>query len=104
MGAELAGVEPDAVDPIGNETSVPPCRHAPARHTAAAEQEFARLPACSTDVIVDRLPGLLGHLESNRLARLLLADRCSIDRISVRGNVLNFESYNIATAQLAVDG
>jgi len=47
---------------------------------------------------------MLGHLEPNRLPRLLLADRGLINGISVRGNVFDLESDDIATAQLTVDG
>jgi hypothetical protein len=39
------------------------------------EQELARLLAGSTDVVINRLPGLLGHLEPDRLTGLLLPDR-----------------------------
>ena len=75
----------------------------PPPSTAAPEQEVARFSTGGTDVGVDRLPSVLGDLESNRQAGLLLADRCSVDRISMRRNVLDFERHNIATAQLAVD-
>ena len=46
---------------------------------------------------------MLGHLESNRPAGLLLADRCTVDRMSMRRNVLDLDRDDIAPAQLAVD-
>ena len=58
----------------------------------------------STDVVVDSLPSVLGDLESNRQSGFLLADRCSLDRMSVRCNILNLKGDNVAAAQLAVDG
>jgi hypothetical protein len=102
--AEQAGIEPNASDPPGNETCVLPCRDTAARPGPRAEQEFPRLLAGCPDVIVDRLPGLLRHLEPNRVAGLSLADSHPVHGISVRGNVLDLESDDIATAQFAVDG
>src|SRR5215217_1133612 len=104
MRAELAGVEPDASNPVGDKARVLPCRHALVRRSPAAEQEFAWPLARSAKMLVNRLPGLLGHLEPDRLARLLLAHSRSIDGISVRGNVLHLERDDIAAAQLAIDG
>jgi hypothetical protein len=80
-----------------------PCCDAPASSTAAPEQEVARFSTGGTDVVVDRLAGVLGDLESNRQAGLILTDCCSIDRISMRSKVLDFERHNIQNAQLAVD-
>jgi hypothetical protein len=68
------------------------------------EQEFARLLAFGTDVVINRLPGLLGHLEPNQLAGLLLPDSCPIEGVSTGGNILDLEGDNIATAQFAIDG
>ena len=68
------------------------------------EQEFARLLAGSTDVVINRLPGLLGHLEANRLTGLLLPDRGPIEGVSTGGNILDLERDNIATTQFAIDG
>src|SRR5258708_40165836 len=73
----------------------------PARRS---EQEFAGLSVCRTDVVINRLPGLFGDLESHRLPSLLLAHRRALNGVSVRGNVLDLEGDDIATAQLAVDG
>jgi hypothetical protein len=47
---------------------------------------------------------LFGDLKPYRPAGLRLADRRAINGVSVRGNVLDFESDDIATTQLAVDG
>jgi hypothetical protein len=68
------------------------------------EQELTRLLAGSTDVVINRLPGLLGHLEPNRLTGLLLPDRRPIEAVSTGGNILDFEGDNLATTQFAIDG
>src|ERR1700692_1922979 len=103
MRAEPAGIKTNARDRSGNQAGVLPCCDAPASSTAAAEQEVARFSTGGADVVVDRLAGVFGDLESNRQAGLLLADRGSVDRISMRGNVLDLDRDDIATAQLAVD-
>jgi len=103
MRAEPAGIKANARDPSGNQTGVLPCCDAPASSTAAAEQEVARFSTGGADVVVDRLPSVLGDLESNRQAGLLLADRCTVDRISMRRYVLDLERDDIAPTQLAID-
>src|SRR4029077_13348269 len=45
-----------------------------------------------------------GDLEPYRSAGLLLADRRTLNGVSGWGNVLDFESDDIATTQLAIDG
>ncbi len=54
-------------------------------------------------VVINRLAGLFGHLEPNRLAGLPLPDRRSIDGVSTWGNILDLESDDVTTAQFAVD-
>jgi hypothetical protein len=68
------------------------------------EQEFARLLAGSTDVVINRQPGLLSHLEPDRLTGLLLPHRRSIEGVSTGSNILDPEGDNIATAQFAIGG
>jgi hypothetical protein len=46
---------------------------------------------------------MFGDLESNRQAGLLLADRCTVDRISMGSNVLDLERDDFAPTQLSVD-
>jgi len=57
--------------------------------TTATEEELARLLTSGSDVTVDRLSGLLRHLELDRLAGLLLADGRTIDSVTMRSNVLH---------------
>jgi len=48
--------------------------HALPQATSPDEQEFTRLSAGGTHVVIDRLQGLPGHYEPDRLARLLSAE------------------------------
>jgi hypothetical protein len=50
-----------------------------------------------------RLTGLLGQREPDRPARLRLTDRCAIDGLPRRSNVLHFQAHHIAAPQFAVD-
>ena len=54
-------------------------------------------------MVVDRLPSLLGDFESDRPACLLLADRCPIHGVAVRGDILDFQAHNVAAPKLAID-
>src|SRR5258708_29945954 len=54
-------------------------------------------------MVVDRLPGLLGDFESDRPACLVLADRCPIHGVAVRGDILDFQAHNVAASKFAVD-
>jgi hypothetical protein len=62
-----------------------------------------RLPGGSY-VIVDRLTGLLRHLKPDGLAGLLLADGRTIDKVTMRSNILHSHTDNVAASELAVDG
>jgi hypothetical protein len=68
------------------------------------EQELAPLLAGGMNVVINRLPSLLGDLEPNRLTRLLLPDPRPIEGVSIGGNILDLEGHNIATTQFAIDG
>ena len=103
MRTEHARIETDAAYPVADEASILSGREAPVLMALRAEKEFTLLPLRRTEVVINRLPGLLGDLESYRLAGLLLADRCALDGVSMRSNVLEFESDDIATAQFAID-
>src|ERR1700674_35052 len=94
MCAEHARIEPDAANPVAD---------APRMAARRAEQELARLYAAGPDIVIGRLPGLFGDFESYRPPGLLLAHRRPLNGVAERGNVLDLEGDNIATAQLAVD-
>jgi hypothetical protein len=104
MRAEHAWIEPDAAGPVAKQTRILSGREALLWVTLRGKEELSLLPVCHAEVFIDSLPGLFCDLEPHRSAGLLLADSHSLNGVSVRGNVFDFESDNIATAQLAVDG
>ena len=81
-----------------------PGRKAQLRLALCGEKKLSSFPVCHAEVFVDRLAGLFGDLEPYWPARLLLPDCRSLDGVSMWGNILDFESDDIATVQLAVDG
>jgi hypothetical protein len=64
--AELERVEADARDPLTNQASILTYCEALAVATTTCEQELARLPAVQSEILIDRLPRLLGELEPDR--------------------------------------
>ena len=79
-------------------------REGPAQPTLRGKKEISSLAVGGAEVVIERLPGLFGELKPHRPASFLLTHRCTLNGVAVRGNVLDFESDDIATAQLAVDG
>ena len=73
-------------------------REALIRLTLRGKKEFSALSVRHKEVVIDRLPGLFGDLEPYWLAGLLLANRRSLNSVSVRSNILDFEGDDIATA------
>src|SRR6516162_1814040 len=104
MGAKQAWVEPDAGDPLADQSSILTCRNSSVAAATAGKEVLTRLFVGGSDVVVDCLTGLLRHLEPDRLAGLLLAHRCAIDGMSVRCHILHLEADDVAASQLAIDG
>src|ERR1700680_3595314 len=104
MFTEPTGVHPNAGDPLGDEPCILSCCYAPSRTASTGKQEFSRLPAGRSQVIIDCLPGLLRQFELDGLPGLLLSYRRSIDCVAARCNVLDLDSNDIAATQLAVAG
>src|SRR6516225_6417593 len=94
MCAKQAWVEPDAGDPLADQPSILPCRNSSVAAATAAKEVLTRLLVGGSDVVVDCLTGLLGHLEPDRLAGLLLAHRRAIDGMSVRRHIFHLEADN----------
>ena len=63
----------------------------------------AFLPA-DFQIVIHGLAGLIGELELDRAACLLLPHRCTVDRITSGATSLTLRATSIAAAQLAVDG
>jgi len=104
MRAEQARIETNAAYPFAEETRILSSRESPFWLALRGKKEFPSLPVCHAEVFIDSLSGLFGDLEPHRPAGLLLADRRTLNGVSVWGNVLDFESDDIATTQLAIDG
>ena len=67
---ELQWVETDAGGPFADETRVLPGGEAACFAAAARKQELPRAPSRQFEVVIDRLPSLLGDFEPNRSPRL----------------------------------
>src|ERR1700720_4373866 len=91
----------DAAYPVADETRILPDREAPVWLTLRGKQKISSLPVRHMEVIIDRLPGLFGDFKPYGPTGLLLADRRPINGVSVRGNVLNSESNEIASDRIA---
>src|SRR5262249_41831262 len=97
MRSEQPRIEPDAADPLGYKARVLAGRHATATVSAAREQKLAGLLAGRSQVVFDRLPGLLGQLEFDRPARLPLPDGRAFGRVTCGRHVLDLEGDQITT-------
>jgi hypothetical protein len=104
MGAEQVWVQPDAGNPLRYTPSVLPRSHTPLLPSAGCEHEFAGLLTGRPDVVVHCLTSLFRQFEPDRPPGLFLAYGRSIARITIRRNVFDLESDDIAASQLAVDG
>jgi hypothetical protein len=70
---------------------------------AAGEEELASLLFGGPDVAAHRFPGLLGQLKPDRMSGFPLTDGRAIHSRAMGSNVLDFETDDVATAELAVD-
>ena len=98
MRAEKLRIKSDAGDPFRDKPRVLACRHAAALIAAAREQKFVRRFTQRSQVAVDGFTGLLCQLKFYRPSRLPLPNRCTVNRVAVRRNVLNLEGHHIAAA------
>lgn len=67
------------------------------------EQKIARTLPGHSKVLVDCLSRLLGDLEPDRKAGLVLPNGRSVDSVAVWCDVIDPEAYYIAATQLAID-
>jgi hypothetical protein len=95
MGAKQAWVEPDAGDPLADQPSILTCRNSSVAAATAGKEMLTRLLVGGSDVVVDGLTGLLGHLEPDRLAGFLLAHPRATDSMSVRGHIFHLETDDV---------
>jgi hypothetical protein len=101
MHSKEARVRPNAGYPLADQSGVLSRRYRSIPATTAAEEELTWLLIGASDVTVDRLSGLLRHLEPDRLAGLLLAHGRAIDQVTMRRNVLAPQADDIASCELA---
>src|SRR5207248_7868510 len=87
--AKEARVQTNAGNPLADQSGILSRRDRSIPTAMAAEKVLARLLSGGIDVIVNRLSGLLRHLEPDGLTGLLLAHSCPIDRVTMRSNVLD---------------
>ena len=100
MRPKEAWVQPDAGYPLADQSGILSRRYRSIRTTTTSEEELTRLLIGGTDVTIDRLSGLLRHLEPDRLAGLLLAHSCPIDRVTMRNNVLDPQADDVTSSEL----
>ena len=98
MGAEKLRFKSDSNNPFRDKPRVLACRHAAALVAAAREQKLVGLFTQRSQVAFDGFTGLLRQLKFYRPSRLPLPDRCTVNRVAVRRNVLNLEGHHIAAA------
>jgi len=99
-----ARIEPNARYPLANQPGALSRCDRLVPTATAAEEEIAWLLAGGSDVIVDRFTGLLRHLKLDGLAGLFLTHGCSVDRVTMRRNVLHPQADDVAASELAIDG
>jgi hypothetical protein len=71
---------------------------------AALEQALAVPPTGGSQVLVERVACHLGQFEPDGAAGLALADGRAVDGVAVGCHIIGAQRYQIAAAQLAVDG
>ena len=103
MRPEEAWVQPNASNPLGDQSSILPRRQVSPVVPAAGKELFPGFLVGDLKVLIDCLAGLLRHLKSNGPARLLLPNCRAIDRMAVRRNVIHFQPNDVAAPELAVD-
>jgi hypothetical protein len=112
VGAELEWVETDTRDPFTNEPRVLPCGQSAAWLAATGEQELTGLSTRLSEMAIDRLAGLFGQLEADRMSGLLLSYGGTVERVSIRPiaqearlrrDIVDANRDQVAAAQLAVD-
>jgi hypothetical protein len=103
MRSKQPRVQPDASDPLRDETGILAGCHTALRAATAGEQELAGPFAGSLEIIINRLPGLFAQFKSDRPSGLLLPDRGAICCVSARSDILDFDCDDITASKFAVN-
>ena len=104
VGAELGRIETDAGHPLPDKSGILSGGQSARGIAATGEQELAGLSAGQSQILVDSLSCLIGQLEPDGPASLLLPHRCAIHRITARRHIIDPDSDDVTAAQFAVDG
>src|ERR1700692_3804077 len=88
MRAVYARIEPDATDPVSEDTGILSGREGLLGPALSGKQELSLFPVNRAKVFIDRLPGLFGNLEPHRPSGLLLPDRDTLNGVAVWGTLL----------------
>ena len=81
-----------------------PGRHPKFLLAAGCEQELAGFLTGRPDVVIHRLASRFRQFKTDRSSGLSLAHGRPVGTIAIRGDILDFESDDIAASQFAVDG
>src|ERR1700751_2887154 len=104
MRAVGRAIQPGTLDPAMNDQGVLPRRQVRLPPEAARE-EVPLLPAGYLGKPgVDRRSGLLGDLELNRPARLLLNNRSAVSDPAAGADIVDLQPHEIAPSEFAIDG
>src|SRR5579859_2744147 len=96
MGSEQPWVQPNAADPLRNESSILARCHVAVRTATAGEQELAGPFASGLQVVIDRLAGTPAATSSTRMATtsqprsLLSIARLNMARSRARPSIWSF--------------
>jgi hypothetical protein len=100
---KLQRIETDAGDPFADQSRTLSRRQPTPAAATPSEKELASVPACHAQIIVKGLTRLVGQLEADWSACLLLPDGCTVKSVAIRSYVIDSNCYNITAAQFAVD-
>ena len=104
MRAIGGAVKPGARDPAVDNPCILSCREVRSRPEAAREEirAVSRIDLRKPDL--DRGAGLLGDLELNRPACLLLNDGGAVSNSAPGANIVDLQPHEVAASEFAIDG
>jgi hypothetical protein len=104
MRAIGGAVKPGALDPGVDNSCILSCREVRVRPEAAREEILAVFRVDLRKPGLDRGAGLLGDLELNRPACLLLIDSGAVSNSVAGANIVDLQPHKVAASEFAIDG
>jgi len=104
MRAIRGAVKPGALDPGVDNSCILSCREVRVRPEAAREEIRAVFRADLRKPGLDRGAGLLGDLELNRPACLLLNDSGAVSNSVAGADIVDLQAHKVAASEFAIDG